>query len=293
MAKRIFYLLILILVPAINLAATTDYLILQDIGRYKLSQPEKLIPGFSPTGGPRTYDSAGVIAGAGHFAFDHTDKTYEVMYLGGDANASPTVQVTMHADSPDALRWLLHEVDKSFRTYYGIPGDPYATRVVDGNTIMAYGSAGWTYRWLSGNKVIQVEYHDSQMTKTEPFEVVKAYLSKHPSTLTAMTSTDLRTVENKTKWIKEEMDRRLWLCDKWFLQITLRKADEKQVYQEAVKSMNVFLDYREKYYRMKAADEKNILAGYLNTNNGTGIKAKLAEYKNWWAVNKDKPVSIQ
>jgi hypothetical protein len=56
--------------------------------------------------------------------------------------------------------------------------------------------------------------------------------------------------------------------------------------------MTVFLDYREKYYEVKAADEKNLLAGYLNTNNGTGIKVKLAEYKNWWAVNKSKAISL-
>jgi len=94
------------------------------------------------------------------------------------------------------------------------------------------------------------------------------------------------------QWIKDEMDRRLWLCDKWFMQLQLRKVDEKQVYQESVKSMNIFLDYREKYYGMKAADEKNLLAGYLNTNNGTGIKAKLKEYKDWWVVNKDKAINL-
>jgi hypothetical protein len=43
---------------------------------------------------------------------------------------------------------------------------------------------------------------------------------------------------------------------------------------------------------MKAADEKNLLAAYLNTNNGTGIKAKLDEYKKWWVVNKEKAISL-
>jgi hypothetical protein len=50
--------------------------------------------------------------------------------------------------------------------------------------------------------------------------------------------------------------------------------------------------YDGKYYGMKAADEKNLLAGYLNTNNGTGIKAKLDEYKKWWVVNKDKAINL-
>ncbi len=56
--------------------------------------------------------------------------------------------------------------------------------------------------------------------------------------------------------------------------------------------MNVFLDYREKYYGIKAVDEKSLLAGYLTANNGTAIKAKLTEYKNWWVVNKEKAISL-
>jgi hypothetical protein len=183
-------------------------------------------------------------------------------------------------------------VDKAFRTSLGIPGEEYEMRMINGNTIMAFGSSGWTYQWLSGTKVIQVEYNDSQMTKPEPLEIVSAYLAKHPSTLSSMTSADLRTSANKTIWIKDEMDRRLWLCDKWFMQLQLKKAEGKQVYQESVKSMNIFLDYREKYYEIKAADEKSLLAGYLSSNNGTGIKAKLAEYKNWWAMNKGKAISL-
>ncbi len=38
------------------------------------------------------------------------------------------------------------------------------------------------YRWISGNKVIMLEYHDTGMTKPEPIEAVRAYLAKHPST---------------------------------------------------------------------------------------------------------------
>ncbi len=130
------------------------------------------------------------------------------------------------------------------------------------------------------------------MTKPEPLEIVTAYLAKHPSSLTAMTSSDLRTTENKTKWIKDEMDRRLWLCDKWFMQLQLEKVSQSDTLQAAVKSMNVFLDYREKYYGVAAATDKNLLSGYLIANNGTAVKAKLTEYKNWWVVNKEKAISL-
>jgi hypothetical protein len=40
------------------------------------------------------------------------------------------------------------------------------------------------------------------------------------------------------------------------------------------------------------ADEKNLLAGYMNTNNGTGIKTKLTEYKTWWSAHKNDAINI-
>jgi hypothetical protein len=257
----------------------SDYLITSNIGDF--------IASANPTSGK----GPGIVVGADHFYRDHTDMTYRISYFNLQTRVGPEVQVTQHSGS-DSDKWLLHEVERDFRTYYGLPGDSFVMRVIDGNTIMAAGSGGWDYRWLSGNKVIRIEYTDLMMEKPQPLEVVRAYLAKQPSTLTTMTSADLRTAENKTKWIKDEMDRRLWLCDKWFMQFQLGKVQQGEVFRQAVKSMNVFLDYREKYYGMKAADEKNLLAGFLNTNNGTSIKAKLTEYKNWWAVNKDKPISL-
>jgi hypothetical protein len=50
--------------------------------------------------------------------------------------------------------------------------------------------------------------------------------------------------------------------------------------------MNVFLDYREKYYGLKAAGEKNALHGYLDAKDETNIRKKLDGYKSWLAANK-------
>lgn len=284
-------LLVFSLVPTIIFSQNfSDYLILQDIGPYKLEVPQKVVGGY--IGGPRVFDGAGVLAPTGHFYLDHIDKTYEVYYEGGSNLASPTVQVTKHSGS-DSDKWLVHEVERDFRTYYGLPGSSYVMRVIDGQTIMAVASGGREYRWLSGNKVIRIAYTDQMLEKPEPFEIVKAYLAKHPSTLTPMTSADLRTPENKTRWIKDEMDRRLWLCDKWFYQLQLGKVQQNEVFQQAVKSMEIFLNYREKYYGIAAQNEKQLLWGYRDTNNGTAIKTKLKEYKDWWALNKDKAISIQ
>lgn len=270
------FLALTVLLPNYGLAGSvSDYLIMQDIGSYK----------FVGKGGGG--QGSGILAPTGHFSKDHTDESYGSAYINRSAKIGVNVEVTKHTNS-DSDKWLQHELDIEFRNYYGTP--EYYLKNIDGNTIYVYGAGGRDYRWLSGNKVIMIEYHDSQLTKPEPLEIIQAYLAKHPSTLPV---TSIGSKTNKTAWIKDEMDRRLWLCDKWFMQLQLKKAEDKQVYQESVKSMNVFLDYREKYYGLKAADEKNLLAGYMNMNNGTGIKAKLAENKNWWSIHKGDSISIQ
>src|SRR5574341_522925 len=234
----------------------------------------------------------GILAPAGHFGGDHNDISCDVIYHSVAQRMTVKAEVTGHNNPSDANKWLMHEVDKDFRTYYGVPDPGYIIKNIDGNTLYAFGSGGWDYRWISGNKVIMVEYHDTRMTKPEPLEIVRAYLAKNPSTLSATSTEELRSASNEAKWIKDEMDRRLWLCDKWFLHSAFNKAGEKQVPGEPVESMTLFLNYREKYFGVNAADEKNVLASYLNSNNDAGIKAKLAEYKNWWAANKDKALRM-
>jgi hypothetical protein len=297
--KRIFIATIMavtITSGTIYAQTTSDYLILQDIGPYKLDKPEKKFPGIAPSGGPEIYNnSPGIVGPADHFSLDHTDTTYKTMYIGGNGTSSPTVFVTKHAGS-DSDKWLLHEIEDGYRDSDNLNATVDTNvqiRTISGKNVYFIGIyGGKSYTWISsGNVVVEVSCASCPNTRPEPLEVVQAYLAKHSSTIT-LTDSDLKSQAHSIQWIKDEMDRRLWLCDKWFMQLQLRKVDEKQVYQESVKSMNIFLDYREKYYGIKAIDEKNLIAGYLNTNNGTGIKAKLKEYKDWWVVNKDKAISL-
>jgi hypothetical protein len=202
-----------------------------------------------------------------------------------------SVQITQHAGS-DSDKWLLHEVDKDYRTYFGISDPSYIIRNIEGNTIITFGAGGWNYRWISGNKVVMIEYHDSQMTKPEPLEIVKAYLTKHPPTMPATTMKQLLSAENKTIWIKDEMDRRLWLCDKWLTQIQTPDLKLHDKLKSMTDSMIVFVNYREKYFGLSAKDEKNLLAGYLKQNDSTNIQTKLAAYKTWWAANKGNAISL-
>ena len=273
----------------------SPYLILNDIPPYqRLTQTKdthtkklRTIPGYT------SYPGAGVLAGADHFIPDHSDMTFETTYQNDEIGIS--VEVTKHAGS-DSDKWLLHEMEDGYRDGDNsngklglLSGDGVKIRDIGGSKIIYWGLGGGNYTWLSGQNVVEIKYTDLQRTTPEPREVIQAYVLKHPSTISIILVLDKA---HDVKWIKDEMDRRLWLCDKWFLQMTLKKADEKQVYQETVKSMNIFLEYREKYFSMKAADEKNLLSDYLSANNGTNIKAKLKEYKDWWSLNKEKSITL-
>ena len=278
MKKIVTLMVLLLLQPLSGFAITvSDYLIDTNIGDYSRSYPGSCLEG------------SGVLAGADHFTDDHVDYACDIRYYKKTARLGVEVQVTKHPGS-DSDKWLGHELDIEFRNYYGIPG--YFVKTIDSNTVYVFGAGGRDYRWLSGSKVIKIEYHDSKLTKPEPVEVIQTYLTKHPSTLPAVTTKDVMSTVSKTTWIKDEIDRRLWLCDKWFYQLQTGKVEQKTVLQESVKSVVVFLDYREKYYGLKAADEKKLLAGYLSSNDGTSIKNKLTEYKNWWSVHKSDAISL-
>jgi hypothetical protein len=300
-SKILLFLILLILFDIlilphsnINAAEVTDYLILNDIGDYQFitqtkdffTREPKTIPGYTAK------TSSGKLVGTGHFDLDHDDITYETDYLNRSAKLVVDVQVTKHAGG-DSDKWLLHELERDFRNYYGLPGDSYVIRLMNGNIILASGAGGWIYRWLSNDKIVNIEYTDLQMTKPEPLEVISAYLAKHPSTLPSMTSADLRTDENKTKWIKDEMERRLWLCDKWFQQLDEGKIEKYKVLSEVVNDhLEVFLNYRQKYYEINAEPDKKTLFAYLQAENDKEIRKKLTEYKQWWTENKTKPINL-
>ncbi len=288
MRDKLFITLILLFLPFPCFSQTiSDYLILQDIGLYKLDKPEAVFPKEPPIGGPHAYDGPGMIGATGHFP-DHKDLTYEVMYIGGGGLPSPRVQVTQHAGS-DSDKWLSHEVERGFRRgNFEEDMAPARFRNIDGNNIFYSGLGGGTYRWLSNYIVVSIEYVDLYRHKSEPIEVVKAYLTKFPSTIPSMA---IDRVHNE-QWIKDEMERRLWLCDKWFLHLQLGKAAQDEALREIVDQMEVFLDYREKYYGISGKSEKSALSGYLTANDGTAIKNKLTAYKTWWSVNKTKAINL-
>lgn len=266
--------LIVSLPSSIFAITVSDYLIDTSIGEFT-----KSYSGACPEG-------SGILAGADHFMEDHADYACDIRYYKKAIRLGVEVQVTKHAVA-DSDKWLLHEVEDGFKDNLGSTFiSPNPLRNISGNKV--FYTWGY-YDWVSKYGVVSIKFTDLTGTKPEPLEVVQAYLQKFPSTIPTTLVLDNA---HKTTWIKGEMDRRLWLCDKWFYQLQLGKAQQPQVLQESVKSMNVFLDYREKYYAVKAADEKNLLAGYLMQNNGTGIKNKVDEYKQWWKEHKGKTIRL-
>ena len=276
--QRIVIMLMLVLIPSFGYSQDiSDYLIIDNIGSY-----EKITKG-----GP----SGNILAGAGHFGVDHKDKSYGIAYVNDETKIWVDVQVTQHAGS-ESDKWLLHEVERDFRSYYGLPDESFMIRQIDNNTVLAMAVAGWAYRWVSGNKIIQISYHDLQMEKPEPLEIVSAYLAKHPSTLTPITSADLRTDTNKTTWIKDEMDRRLWLCDKWVEQKQAGTVDVDKLLRKMHDHMKVFLNYKKKYYGIDTDNEKIAIYEYMQAKDEASMKSKLAEYKAWWTANKDGAINL-
>lgn len=274
-----------LVLPIAVLAAVGDYLVLENIGPYKLYTG---IPGRVFSGPPIKYSetsSGGILSTTEHF--QEGDISYEAAYTESSSKwPYVKVEVTRHAGS-DSDKWLAHELDIEFRNYYGIPG--HYVKKINGNIVYVFGAAGRTYRWLSGNKVVEIEYHDTMLTKPEPIEVVQAYLAKHPSTLP---DTIISKGDNIAVWIKDEMDRRLWLCDKWLSQLALGKMEVKPVLDKVKESLEIFLDYREKYFGINAEGDEDALSSYLKQNDERSIRNKLAAYKSWWAANKSKSIRV-
>jgi hypothetical protein len=254
-------------------------LILGSIGGYKASK------------NPSCGQGPGILAATGHFDLDHQDTTYRISYYDLSIRSGAKVQVTRHA-GVDSDQWLLHEVEMDFRENYGTPGDCYVMRQIDGNTIMADGIGGWFYRWVSNNTVINIQYNDSQMTKPEPLEVVRAYLAKYPSTLSLMTSADLREDANRAKWIKDEMGRLLWLCDRWFIWQSGGNISIGDALEKVVKYLSYFLDYRQKCYSISSDEAKTELEAALRSGDNTLISARLNDYKQWWEGHKGDTITL-
>src|SRR5574340_645977 len=151
-------------------AAVTDYLILEDIGTYKLFTG---ISGRVFSGPPSKYSQSstgGILGAAGHFA--DGDVSYDASYTEASSKwPFVEVEVTQHAGA-DSDRWLLHEVEDSYRDGDDsdgrlglLSGAGVKIRDIGGKRFIYWGLGGGSYTWISNQKVIEIKYTDLQRTK--------------------------------------------------------------------------------------------------------------------------------
>lgn len=273
--------LIIMMLPSLGFTqGTGDYLILNDIGEY-VFRPKRII----------TIGNAGVLVPTGHFA-GHGDMTYEGIYIHPQTYIGVTVQVTQHSGS-DSDRWLLHEVEDGYRDSDKLEetlDTNVQIRTIDGNNLFFIGIyGGKSYTWISNNNiVIDIGCSSCPNTKPEPLEVVRAYLAKFPSSIT-MTDAEAKSRAHNEQWLKDEMERRIWLSEKW---MALIKAQNKPDELDKVrKHLEVFLKYREKYLGVKVTDKE--LSGLIRAEEKrdvVGMEEKVKGYREWWDEHKADPL---
>lgn len=280
MKNRIAIIIILLLPAIVYAQDLSNYLILSDVGEYK----------YRPRRTLETYGNSGALISAGHFDLDHADILYETHYIHPVTILSVDVQVTQHIGA-DSDKWLLHEVEDSFRDgnidKLGLLTKGTRLKDINGKKYVSLRGSG--YAWISNYVVVEILYSDLNGNKPEPTEVIQTYLQKFPSTISSSLVFDS---VHDVQWIKDEMDRRLWLADKWFVHIQSSDPKNGNKLKSLTDSMVIFLDYREKYFSVNAKNEKIALETMLLQNNIIAIQAKLTEFKTWWSEHKGNSIML-
>ena len=283
LVARVVLLALAILIPRNVLAANVaDLLVMQDIGQFK----------FMGKGGGI---GPGAIGATEHFGNDHTDESYTALYFSDALDVGAKVEVSQHAGS-DSDKWLLHEIENGYRDEKTLNATTAANvqmRMINGQNIYFLGIyGGKSYTWLANSSiVVNIDCPNCPNSKPEPLDIVKAYLTKHPSVI-SMTDAELKSNAHSEKWIKDEMERRLWLADKWFAQIQTADPKLHDKLKSMADSMVVFLNYRQKYFGVALTDEVAALETAFFQNNATALQAKLTEYKAWWASHKSNSITL-
>lgn len=240
--------------PAVGQSAS-DVLISGDIG------------GFKCIGARATGGKTGIVGGAGHFP-PGSGTMYTISCDNEALDLGVDVEVTLHSSS----QWLGHEVEGGYRDPDDsdgrlglLSGAGVKVREIDGSRIYYWGLGGGSYTWISGTKtVVEVKYTDLQRTKPEPLEIVRAYLAKYPSSLPAV---DIRSTSYTENWIRNEMERRVWLMEKW---VGVGNAD---VLKQAEATRQIFYEH----FLTFAQYAKK----YLGDDQGARAQAFLAAEKDW------------
>jgi hypothetical protein len=265
-----------------------DYLILQDIGRYKSTiGREFVLMGKVYKGGPLVSRLGDEVSGY--------YMAYETDYEGGEGYSAPTVQVRLHTST----QWLGHEVEGGYRTEKTMDATfsaPNPVREIDGQRIFQLKRRA--YSWVSGgNKVINITYTDLTGTKPEPIEIIQAYLAKYPSSIT-LTNEEAKSPSHTESWLRNEMERRVWLMEKWAGVGNADVLKQAEAMRTILTHVEVFAKYRQKYLGedplplIRAFFQAAGSGGVVTPDGWARLVEEVAKLRTWWDQNKGRPLSL-
>jgi len=273
--RTLFFIVILFILSGASGNAQgniSDFLIMQDIGKYKFFEGWLFHGGL--VGAPRVTEQGN--SSEGFYTL------YTVGYDGGKGNASPDVEIQVHQNT----QWLEHKLQREFRETLedeklGQRGSSSIIKKFGNSRVLNAAWGGGVYVWLHNNLVVQIQYRDPKYVEPEPLEVIEAYLQKWPPTYP---TEETKLIAGTEQWIKDEMEYLLWVSDRWFVQYDAGKEALKHATWNIKDSLDDFLRYRAKYFD-ENLDEERIAV--KNADEPT-LRTKLKEYQQWLAENKDK-----
>lgn len=268
-----------------NEYAVNNYLILQDIGDYKLRKKRKNIltkqikitPGYTIKVGKGVgYHERGILAG-GHLMPDHEDVFYKAEYTK-DIDNDAYVFVVRH-NGGESDKWLQFELVGRFMA--GKQGkEKILTADIDGNKVLTNIKRDYTqyedvtYGWLHNDVVITILYDRKIGQTNKPSEIISAYLKKFPSTI--------QPVDIK-KWKQDRVVYTLWLGKKWLEQIENIELVNDKILRVAMSEMFSYLRFREEQYNIKALDDKKKLWKLYLAKDLPQINKFVADNEQWLA----------
>ena len=185
-------------------------------------------------------------------------------------------------------QWLLHEVEDGFRDSNLLEDHVHnetIIRNISGNSIIYFEYGGRVYSWLSVNNVV-IKIDGGAVTNPEPIEIVQAYLAKYPSTI-MLTNAELKSHAHSVLWLRDEMERRVWLAEKW---VPLAKTDASKI-DNVVKSLKIFLKYREKYLGKSAKTDLADDYKFKQAGDVASLEKKVISLRKWWNDHKTDSLS--
>lgn len=281
-----------------------DYLILHDIGDYKIAKyknissthNKRITDNYILKIGVTTFESVHLIPDLkdisymteysrekkeNSFSFDNsrtndaskTKRTRRSRFVSGCDNVE--VSVIKHTGG-ESDKWLQHELAGNFIQQKGDIRDIQLENI-EGKKVFikikyGFGSEDVIYAWLHDNAVFKIKSHREFDCACRPTEILTAYLKKFPPTVRS---------PNIMKWQNHHVAYELWLSKKWLEQIKDAEPIDDKILKIALKHIFLYLKFREKEYGIKAVTDKKGLWKLYLVKDLTRINKFVVDTEQW------------